>query len=123
MLPSPLDSLRERAMTDADLRARLAADPVGTLHAAGVDLPADLPIRVIELPMTATRTDTPLAVSAAGEQLLVLPYLDEHDELSDDALVGATGGIASWEVVGIFRQWLGGIGGPLGAPGTFGERP
>jgi hypothetical protein len=110
-----LDRVRERAMTDPTLRSALATDPVGTLRAEGIELPADLPVRVIELPLVATRTDTPLTVSAAGEQILVLPFLDEDAELPEEALTGTQGGFL--EVLGALAQTIhGGVTGVFGDP-------
>jgi hypothetical protein len=76
--------LVERAEADAEFRAQLlGADPSPAIAAElGIELPADLIVRVVE--------ETP------GEVVLVLPAAVASDELSDAQLAGVAGGSADW---------------------------
>jgi len=65
-----------RAWSDADFKARLLADPAGTLRAAGIEVPAGVKVKAVE------NTD---------EQFyLVIPQKPE--ELSEEQLDHVTGG-------------------------------
>ncbi|MTD13981.1 hypothetical protein GIS00_08495 [Nakamurella sp. YIM 132087] len=84
-----LDDIRIRAGFDPQFRARLIADPRGTLVAEGVDVPEGLTVSVVE----PTRPD---------EFVLDLPPVlqqDDDAELTEDALSGASGGISPWALV------------------------
>jgi hypothetical protein len=74
--------LVERAAADADFRAALlGADPRPAIAAElGIELPADLTVRVVE--------ETP------GEVVLVLPVALAPGELADAELAGIAGGSA-----------------------------
>jgi hypothetical protein len=80
--------LVERAEADADFRARLlGADPRPAIAAElGIELPADLSVRVIE--------------ETAGEVVLVLPATDLWDAVSDADLASVAGGSSSDWCVG-----------------------
>jgi hypothetical protein len=97
-----LRSVLDRAAGDADLRARLTADPAATLQAEGVDVDPDLPIQVLQLPLTRAAGSL-LPVTADGRQLLVIPNEDADAELSDDELGDVAAGWGIGET--LYNLW------------------
>lgn len=79
-----------RAWRDPDFKARLVADPLGTLKAAGVALPAGVTVKVVE------NTDSHFH--------LVLPPKPTA-ELSDAALDKAAGAVADCCMPPPGRPW------------------
>ncbi|MEI6689859.1 MAG: NHLP leader peptide family RiPP precursor [Thermoleophilia bacterium] len=76
----------QKAWNDPAFKAQLVADPTGTLRAAGVDIPADMEIKLVE--------------HAAGEKeghtVVTLPLPAAPTEhLDDDALLAAINGGSS----------------------------
>jgi hypothetical protein len=72
-----------RALTDPDFRARLEADPRGVLDAAGMPLPPDMRIVVVDA--------APSGAPEPGVLPIVIAPPDE--ELSSDDLAAVAGGI------------------------------
>ena len=76
----------QKAWNDPTFKAQLVSDPTGTLRAAGVDIPADMEIKLVE--------------HAAGEKeghtVVTLPLPAAPTEhLDDDALLAAINGGSS----------------------------
>lgn len=67
-----------KCWADADFKARLLADPKTTLAAEGVEIPADLKLRVVE--------------NTATDITLVLPPPPPESELTEDELGAVVGG-------------------------------
>jgi hypothetical protein len=87
----PLRSLYERVATDPELRKRLADDPIGTLHAEGIEVNPELPVQVLQLPLKRS-DESWLPITADGRQLLVLPVAGGDGELSTEQLADVSGG-------------------------------
>ena len=82
--PSVEARLRERAQREPEFRARLLADPTATVaEAFGVDIPAQLRVRVVE--------------EQPGEVVVVLPpHPTGNLELTDQELESVAGGGSAW---------------------------
>ncbi|MBM9466146.1 NHLP leader peptide family RiPP precursor [Nakamurella leprariae] len=74
-----LEDLNLRAATDPEFRAALLADPRRVLAELGLELPAEVSVRVVESTVTDLRIALP-------------PALPDDVELSEDALADASGG-------------------------------
>lgn len=74
----PVSTLILRAWRDEAFKKRLIADPAAAIKEAGLELPPDVSLTVLE------ETDT--------QRYLVLPAKPEGGTLSDEALEGVTGG-------------------------------
>lgn len=77
---NPFANLIAKAWTDESFKAALIADPVATLKAEGIDVPAGVTVNVLEDTETVSH--------------LVLPPVPKDGEISDDQLEGVTGGVA-----------------------------
>ena len=75
---SQIGRIIAKAWTDEAFKARLIADPVTTLRANGVAVPAGVTVTVVE--------------DSATHRHLVLPPPAAEGELSDEAVAGVAGG-------------------------------
>ena len=95
------NELQLKAATDAEFRARLLADPAGTLAAEGVEVPEGVGVRVVE--------------PTADEILLSIPpVLPEGTEIDEDALIETAAGSTPACAVGTVCALLFGGGAYLG---------
>ncbi|MTD13982.1 NHLP leader peptide family natural product precursor [Nakamurella sp. YIM 132087] len=81
-----LQELYSRSAVDPEFRASLIADPHAVLAAAGIEVPADLEIDVVE--------------STPEHIVLTVPPLLEDMELTDDQLAAADGGVGPFLILG-----------------------
>lgn len=73
------NELQMKAATDAEFRASLLAEPAKALAEMGVELPADVSVRLVE--------STPEEIV-----LTIPPMLPDNAELDEDALASVSGG-------------------------------
>jgi hypothetical protein len=97
--------LYARAMTDADFRAALMADPTSLLSEAGFDVPEGMNVKVVE--------------NSPSTYYIVLP---DPEAVSDELLASASGGSSASTAgsAGTLGTFLGTIG-TLGSAGSAGS--
>lgn len=68
--PQPMDQIMARCWSDASYKAKLLADPVTVLHAAGVSVPEGVQLRVLENTTQVMHLVIPARPAGLSDQML-----------------------------------------------------